>query len=285
MFFKTMKHLIFFLISTAILFSSCTPYQVVLKESDSVAKYKMADSLYQVAMTTGKKAKFRSSLKLMEQIVPLYRGKPQAEKLSYIYANTFYNLGDYLVAGYQFERFESTYPKSDSVEVAAYKSAKSYYELSPRFSLDQKDTRKGLEKLQAFVNKYPNSSYRIEANDLVTELRDKLEKKDIETAHQYFNIGGQIGSFKPAVDAYENFISDHPGSIYREFAFYGRLEASYNRAISSIPAVQKERLLISKEYYNKYAKYYKDGVKKQDADALIAAIDKELEKYQQSTEN
>ena len=221
----------------------------------------------------------------MEQIVPLYRGKPQAEKLSYRYANTFYNLEDYFVAGYQFERFESTYPKSDSVEVASYKSAKSYYELSPRFSLDQKDTQTALEKLQAFVNKYPNSSYRIGANNLVSELRDKLERKDIETAHQYFNIGEQIGSFKPAVDAYENFISDHPGSVFRELAFYGRVEASYNRAISSIPAVQKERLLISKEYYNKYAKYYKAGDKKEDADALIAAIDKELQKYQQPTEN
>ena len=252
-----MKYFIFFLISCAFLCTSCTPYQVVLKESDSVAKYQMADSLYQVAIATGKKSKFRSSLKLMEQIVPLYRGKPQAEKLSYRYANTFYNLEDYFVAGYQFERFESTYPKSDSVEVASYKSAKSYYELSPRFSLDQKDTQTALEKLQAFVNKYPNSSYRIEANNLVSELRDKLERKDIETAHQYFNIGEQIGSFKPAVDAYENFISDHPGSVFRELAFYGRVEASYNRAISSIPAVQKERLLISKEFYNKYAKYYK----------------------------
>jgi len=221
----------------------------------------------------------------MEQIVPLYRGKPQAEKLSYRYANTFYNLEDYLTAGYQFERFESTYPKSDSVEVASYKSAKSYYELSPRFSLDQKNTQTALEKLQAFVNKYPNSSYRIGANNLVSELRDKLERKDIETAHQYFNIGEQIGSFKPAVDAYENFISDHPGSVFRELAFYGRVEASYNRAISSIPAVQKERLLISKEFYNKYAKYYKAGDKKEDADALIAAIDKELQKYQQPTEN
>ncbi|HAH34550.1 MAG TPA: outer membrane protein assembly factor BamD, partial [Flavobacteriaceae bacterium] len=95
MFFKTMKYFIFFLISCAFLCTSCTPYQVVLKESDSVAKYQMADSLYQVAIATGKKSKFRSSLKLMEQIVPLYRGKPQAEKLSYRYANTFYNLEDY----------------------------------------------------------------------------------------------------------------------------------------------------------------------------------------------
>jgi len=43
--------------------------------------------------------------------------------------------------------------------------------------------------------------------------------------------------------------------------------------------------LVSKDFYAKYLKYYKAGDKKEDADALIAAIDKELEKYQQPTEN
>ena len=43
--------------------------------------------------------------------------------------STFYNLEDYYLAGYEFERFETSYPQSDSVEVAAYRSAKSYYEL------------------------------------------------------------------------------------------------------------------------------------------------------------
>ena len=280
-----MKYPFFLLIASVMLVTSCTPYQIVLKGEDSVAKYKMADSLYQVGVATGKKGKFRKSLKLMEQIVPLYRGKPQAEKLSYIYANTFYNLEDYFVSGYQFERFETTYPKSDSVEAAAYKSAKSYYELSPRYSLDQKDTQKGLEKLQAFVNKYPNSNYREEANTLVTELRNKLEKKDIETAHQYLKIAEQIGSFKPAVDAYDNFIGDHPGSLYREDAFFGRIEAAYNRAITSVPSVVEERLIIAKEYYQKYLKYYKAGEKREDADALLAAIDSKLAKYQETTEN
>jgi outer membrane protein assembly factor BamD len=265
--------------------TSCSPYQRVLKGEDSAAKYSMADSLYAVAVATGKKNKFRKSLKLMEQIVPLYRGKPQAEKLSFMYANTFFNLEDYFVSGYQFERFESTYPKSDSVEIAAYKSAKSYYELSPRYSLEQKDTYTGLEKLQAFVNKYPNSIYRSEANLLVTELRTKLEKKDIEKANQYLKIAEQIGSFKPAIDAYENFINDHPGSIYREAAFYGRFEAAYYRAQNSIPRLVESRLITAKEYHKKYLKYYKEGTLKEDADTLIALIEEELSTYQETSEN
>ena len=187
MFFKTLK-ITFLVVGAALSLGACSEYQKVLKSDDTAAKYAAADSLYNVG-------KYKKALKLMEQIVPAYRGKPQAERLMFIYANTFYELEDYLLAGYQFERFETSFPQSDSVEVAAYKSAISYYELSPRYSLEQEDTYKALEKMQAYINKYPNSEYRLKTNEKVQELRIKLEKKDFENSckniffiKKYFDI-------------------------------------------------------------------------------------------------
>ncbi|MGO3184347.1 MAG: outer membrane protein assembly factor BamD [Aequorivita sp.] len=230
-----------------VLLSSCSEYQQVLRKDDMGKKYAFADSLYQ-------QGKYRKGLKLMEQIVPSYRGKPQGEKLMFIYANTYYNLEDFYMAGYQFERFTQAYPQSDSIEVASFKSAKSFYQLSPRFSLDQKDTDKGLEKLQEFINAYPNSDRRVEANELVAELRQKLEKKEFKTAKQYLHVE----DYKAAIEAFDNFITDNPGSVYREEAFFGRFEAAYKLAIHSIPTLVQERLLTAKGYYKKYIKYYKD---------------------------
>jgi outer membrane protein assembly factor BamD len=208
----------------------------------------------------------------MEQIVPVYRGKPQAEKLMYMYANTFYQMEDFYLAGYQFERFETAYPTSDSIEVAAYKSAKSYYELSPRYSLDQKDTGKALERLQSYINKYPNSPFRSEANGLVLELRRKLEKKDFEVAKQFLNIE----DYKAAIEAFDNFITDHPGASLRKEAFYGRFEAAYKLAIRSLPALINERLEEAKVYYNNFKKYYEDSDLSEDAQAILADIDERL---------
>lgn len=208
----------------------------------------------------------------MEQIVPVYRGKPQAEKLMYMYANTFYNMEDFYLAGYQFERFETAYPDSDSIEVAAYKSAKSYYELSPRYSLDQKDTGKGLERLQSYINKYPNSEFRKEANGLVLELRRKLEKKDFEVANQYLNIE----DYKAAIEAFDNFITDHPGASLRKEAFYGRFEAAYKLALRSLPSLIKERLEEAKGYYSSFKKYYEDSDLSEDAQSILADIDERL---------
>ena len=208
----------------------------------------------------------------MEQLVPAYRGKPQAEKLMFIYANTYYQLGDNYMAGYQFERFTQSYPQSDSSEVAYYRSAKSFYRLSERYSLDQKETYRGLEKLQGFINTYPDSDKRAEANELVTELRTKLEKKQFEVARQYY----RIEDYKAAIESFDNFITDNPGTSFREQAFLFRLKAAYELAIKSVPYLVQERLVTAKGYYNNYMKYFKDANSAAEATEINQKIEQNL---------
>ena len=260
------------LLAMCILFSGCSEYQKLLRSDDTAAKYTMADSLY-------KAKKYKKALPLMEQIVPIYRGKPQAEPLMYRYANTFYNLEDYYLAGYQFERFVVSYPQSDSLEMAAYKSARSYYELSPRYSLDQKDTYVALEKLQAFVDTYNDSEYRMECNEMVQELKVKLELKDIETAKQY----RRISDYKAAIKAFDNFIQDHPGSIYREDAYFGRLEAAFVLAQNSVSYLVQERLESAKKYFDSFMKYYSSGTKRGAAEEILLQINTQLQEQTLST--
>ena len=141
-----MKKLFYILIVFTVL-SGCSEYQKALKADgeDAIAKkFKMGEDLY-------KEGKFSKANRLFAQIVPNYRGKPQAEKLMYLYSNTFYEMKDYYVAGYQFERFASSYPKSEKLEEASFLSAKSYYQLSPVYSKEQKETKEAIEKLQEFI--------------------------------------------------------------------------------------------------------------------------------------
>ena len=88
----------------AVSLASCSEYQKALKSEDMGKKYAMADSLYD-------SGKYRKSLKLWEQIVPSYRGKPQAERIMFLYADAHFQVEDYYLAGYQFDRFVSAYPE------------------------------------------------------------------------------------------------------------------------------------------------------------------------------
>ena len=114
------------------------------------AKYDMAETFYE-------EGDFRRANRLLEQIAPKYVGKPQGERVMFFLSNSYFQRGDYNMAGYQFERFVKSYPKSDKAVEATFLGAKSYYKLSPEYSLDQTDTDKALLKLQNFINTYAES--------------------------------------------------------------------------------------------------------------------------------
>ncbi|MEW7290454.1 outer membrane protein assembly factor BamD [Aquimarina sp. 2304DJ70-9] len=264
-----MKRLLYLLIFV-LTFGSCSEYQKVLRNDDLSPKYKMAEGLY-------KEGKYKKALRIFEQIVPQYRGKPQAERIMYYYSDTYYQLEDYYLSGYQFERFVKSYPNSDKKEEAAFKSAKSYYQLSPRYSLDQTETTTAIEKLQSFINTFSESERLAEANTLVAELREKKERKAYEIAKKYHHRQ----NYKVAISAFDNYLVDYPGSPFREKVLYYKLESEYLLAIGSYEDLVKDRLEITQGYYNNYKKYYKSGEYTEKAEKIAEDIKLRLENYKQ----
>lgn len=259
------------LLGILIVAASCSQYQKVLKSEDTGLKYSTAEQLYNEAKAGegNERRKFRKAVRLFEQIVPAYRGKPQAQKLMFIYADAYYELGDYFLSGYQFERFAESYPESEKLEEASFKGARSYYFLSPRYDLDQTETIKAIGKLQEYINRFPESEKLDEANELVTELRVKLEKKAYEIAKQYHHTR----NYKAAITAFDNFLLDYPGSPFRELAFYYRFDSAYQYAINSYAYAMGERLDTALKFYNDYKRYYPEGEFISQADAAFNDID------------
>ncbi len=251
-----MKKIIY--IFFAVLFlNSCNDFQKVMKSEDIALKFKTGEELYN-------EGKYKKANRLFEQIVPKYRGKPQAEKLMYMHAMCFYKLEVYYLSAYRFEQFVSSYPQSEKVEEAAFLSAKSYYEESPIFSKDQQETIKAIEKIQLFVNQYPNSEYLAQANELVKELDYKLEKKAFEIAKQY-NL---IYDYKASIKSFNNFLLNFPGSSLRENALYWKFNSEYNLAVLSIESLKQERISIALADYNSLIKAYPETKFLDEANAL-----------------
>jgi outer membrane protein assembly factor BamD len=260
----TMKKILSILIITLFL-SSCGEFQKALKTEEIGVKYDVATRQYD----SGKYAK---AIRLFEQIAPSYRGRPQAEKMFYMYAQSFYKTKQYYSAGYQFESFITSYPKSEKIEEASFLAALSYSKLSPRFSLDQIDTSKAIDKLQFFINSYPTSEYLPEANIIVKELREKLEKKSFEVAKQY----NTISDYKAAIIVLDNFIAEFPGTKYKGAALFYKLDSSYQLAINSIDSKKEERLTNAKVAYLNMMKYNQDSEYKEKADQMLIQIEADL---------
>lgn len=267
-----MKNIFYTLLITLVL-SSCSEYQKALKSEDIATKFKLGTELYDAG-------KFGKANKLFAQIAPQYRGKPQAEKLMYMYANSFYQMKDYYLAGYQFERFESQYPKSEKAEEGLFLAAKSFYMLSPVYSKEQKETITAIEKLQIFINKYPDSEYLPEANALIHELDYKLEKKAFEIAKLYNKIANfESEDYEASIKAFDNFLLDYPGTTFREEAMFYRFDSAYRLGINSIERKRQERLNIALKYYKTFVKAYPESKHSAEAAQMNAELQTAVQNY------
>ena len=262
---------VFFLLLIAVSFASCSEYQKALNGDDVTQKYYMAEKMHEAG-------KHNKAVRLFEQIAPGYRGKPQAEKMFYMYARSSYEMKQYAYAAELFQRFVTNYPKSEKAEEAWLLMGKSYVNISPKYSKDQDNTYKGINKLQEFLNLYPDSEYAPEISAIITGLNQKIEKKYFEIAKQYNTIAGYTRDYNASIVALDNFLLDYPGTIFTEDALYYKFDSMYNVAMNSVQYRKKERLEQAQEAYNVLIRYKEETKYKSQANKMLKEIERELQK-------
>lgn len=260
--------LIFFVLIFFTSITSCNEYQKVLNNDDTNVKYKAAEEYYN-------SGEYRRANRLLEQLVPAYRGKPQAERLVYFFADSYFQTKNYYLASYQFESFIKSFPKSQKLEEASFFAAKSHYMMSPVYSLDQEETNTAIEKLQIFMNNYPKSKFVDECNQLISELQNKIEKKEFEVAKQYYTIY----DYRAAIKSLDNFVGEFVGSKYREEALYYKFLASYEIAMNSVETKKYQRLLDLKQLHDNITRYYPETLFEEDLSKKIKTVEKEINTF------
>lgn len=213
-----------------IIATSCSKYQKLLKSDDVMLKKEAAIEYYY-------NEDYHRTIGLLTDIIPAFRGTSHAETLNYYYAWAHYKQRDYILAAHYFRTFTQGFPRSEHAEEFLFMSAYCKYLMSPRPSLDQTETREAISELQSFINRYPQSTRVEQANELIDELRYKLEVKSFNTAMLYFNIR----DYTAAVTAFQNLIRDFPDTEYRESAMFHIVRSHFLFAENSIQTRQLER--------------------------------------------
>ncbi|MGQ1943950.1 outer membrane protein assembly factor BamD [Ornithobacterium rhinotracheale] len=246
-------------------FVSCNrSFEKAMKSNDAQFVLKTADELYA-------KKKWRYATDLYTKIAPDYVGTKEAEHiyLNSAYAN-FYD-GNETLAAKQFENFFVQYRRSPKAEEALYMSAYSYYKGSPAYNLDQKNTYEAMKALQNFIDTYPTSSRVKEANELINELRRKLEKKAFNIAKDYY----RTLKYKAAAVNFGNFIDDFPDSKYREEAYIYLLRSKAELAIHSVLSKKENRLKEARTAYRLLKRNYPNSQYLDEAEKWLKKIEEE----------
>lgn len=250
-----------------LVFAGCGKYQRVLKSNDFDKKFDMATLLYD-------NGKYQKAFPLFEELITVFRGTSRAEDVYYYYAYCNYHMGDFMLAGYHFDNFVRTFPRSIRAEDAQFMNAKCYFLDSPEPSLDQTSTYKAVDELQLFINKYPESPKVDECNDLIDRLRFKLETKSYNSAKLYY----RLGEYKAAIFALRNTLSEFPDTKFREEISFMILRSSYLLADNSIDEKKIERFNQAIRECNEFVERYPRSKNLKEAENIKGDCKRELEK-------
>ena len=222
-----------------LLFANCSEYYKIQKSNDYNLKYEKAKAYYDYEDYYHAKA-------LLDDVVSVFRGSDKAEEAQMLYAYCHYKMHDYTMGAYYFESFYKTYPFSERAEEAYYMTASCYYKDSPRVDLDQACSVKAINAMQLYLNKFPQGKYIHEANNVITEMRQKLEEKSYMTAKLYF----KLREYQAANITLKNSLKEFPDSRYREELMYMIVKSNFMLAENSVEDKKAER------YQNTVTEYY-----------------------------
>ena len=256
-----MKKNILITLLAALLLSSCGEYNKLLKSTDYEYKYEAAKNYFA-------KGQYNRAATLLNELIAILKGTDKAEESLYMLGMSYYNQKDYQTAAQTFIQYYNVYPRGTFTELARFHAGKALFLDTPEPRLDQSSTYQAIQQLQMFMEYFPNSTKKQEAQDMIFALQDKLVLKELYSARLYYNLGNYLGNnYESCVITAQNALKDYPYTDYREELSILILRARHEMAIYSVEDKKMDRYRETvDEYYafkNEFpeSKYLKEAEK------------------------
>ncbi len=250
--------------------SGCSGYNKILKASDYSTKYSLAKAYFM-------EGHFTSCSSILEECVAYQRGTAQAEESMYLLATCYYNMDDFLSASQYYMACYRSFPNSVYSESCLYWSGKSLFLDTPDPRLDATSTTNAIMQLQRFVETYPNSKFRQDAEDMIYTMYDRLVEKEIGTAELYFNMGNFLGNnYRSSIIVAQNALRDYPYTKYREKLSMLILKAKFQMAQESVLEKRDDRYRDAIDEYYAFKNEFPESSYMKEAEKIFRVSTKNL---------
>ncbi|MBR4810025.1 MAG: outer membrane protein assembly factor BamD [Bacteroidales bacterium] len=258
-------HIIAAVLLAAAAFSCENAYEALLESNDSEAKYTAAFDYFN-------QGKYTKSAQLFESLAYITNGTSRDDTVQYYRGLSNYRAKDYVTAETNFDNFIRNFPVSPFAESAEFLRLDCLFRSTLRYELDQTPTYKCMTAINEYLINHPSSEYRSVCDHMLDDLEERLDRKAYESAYLYY----KMEDYKAARVALRNVLKDDAENRYREDILYYTAMASYNYALLSVRAKQKERFLIFYDDYLNFIGEYPESSKRPELDRLYK---KTKEKY------
>lgn len=273
-----MKKFLFISVYSLLLCSCATEFNRVYKTSDVDYKYEFAKQCFAMG-------KYGQAATLLQDVVTVMKGTDNAQESLYMLAMAEYCNKDYESASATFKKYYSSYPKGVYAELSSYYVGQSLYQSTPEPRLDQTPTIGAINAYQQFMDFYPDSKLRQQAQDKLFELQDKLVKKEYLSAKLYYNLGGYFlncigggSNYEACIITAQNALKQYPYSSLREDFSILIMKSKFELAQHSTEAKKMERYQDAEDECYGFLNEYPESKERETAEKYIEKCKKYIKK-------
>lgn len=256
---------IIFLSLIAIILTSCRS-ESLIRPGDSI------EVAFEKAMNLYEQEEYSDAARAFETVVSIGRGTDIGQEAQFYLAESYFNDRRFLLAASEYDRFAQFYPNSQLREEVDFKRAKSYYRLSPRYRLDQSYTYQAIENFRLFNSRYPNSPLVDEASEYISEMREKLARKQYSAGAFY----KRTKRYNAAAVYFDIVIDEYPETSWAQRALVDQTESYILYAENSVQARQAERFEKAIESYYTYLQLFPRGEYRSEIERFYARAQRGL---------
>lgn len=267
------RYLVLPLFFVTMLFASCAKeFNAVYKSTDYGYRYEYAKEQYM-------RGSYQRASLLLGDMVTILKGTDRGEECLFLYGMAAYNGRDYESASEIFKKYYTSYPKGLYAEQASYNIGECLYATVPEPRLDQAPTYQAMKAYQDFMDVFPESSYKAEAERKLYELQDKLVMKELINAKLYYNLGTYFGNcnggkdggnnYEACIVTAQNALKDYPFTTLREDFAALIMKSKYELAVHSVSEKQVERFQDAEDECYGFINEYPDSKERAVAEKYI----------------
>lgn len=191
--------------------AGCGDYNHVMKTADYEYKYEAAKGYFA-------DGSYRRAAETFGQVLAVLKGTQYGDECLFMLGMSNYHLGDFESATQFFKTYYQSYPKGKYTEMSRYYCALSHYNSISDIRLDQSSTMQALTEFSNFLDYYPETSLKAQAQDMIFNLQDRLVEKEFLSAKMYYDLGSYLGNmtssgcsnYEACIVTAQNALKDYP---------------------------------------------------------------------------
>lgn len=238
------------------------------------------EDAYKQGMKHFEKEDYDKAIRYFRAVSSYGRGNEWAPEAQFQLAMAQRKKGKFLIAANEFKRFKQLYRNNPKVARAEYEQARAYYSRSPKYQLDQTDTRRAIELFRLFIDRHPEHKLVSEAKAKIDELRAKLAHKQFDAGQLY----ERRDMWRAATESYEAVFDQYPDTPWADNALFRALHSYVEYADRSVRKKQAERYQKALTKYNQLAQLFPESSLLKEAKPLRDEARRKLDRVRKRDE-